>query len=177
MKRVQFKSAEELREIDLEYGKNRFGGDEDWHWMSVALSDAEAAGRRGEVPIGAVVVIDGKIIGRSGNATEVLQDATAHAEMLALRQACAALGSRRLLDATLYATLEPCAMCAGAIVLARVPRLVFGASDPKAGACGSLRNVVADPRLNHRCQVRSGVLDRECTNLLKDFFAALRSSK
>ncbi|MCH2659072.1 tRNA adenosine(34) deaminase TadA [bacterium] len=145
--------------------------------MGAALSDAEAAGRCGEVPIGAVIVIDGRIVGRGGNATEALQDATAHAEMLALRQACAALGSRRLLDATLYATLEPCAMCAGAIVLARVPRLVFGALDPKAGACGSLRNVVADPRLNHRCQVRGGVRNRECADLLKGFFAALRSDK
>ena len=174
---TQFTSTEELREIDLEYCKDRSGGDEDRHWMGAALSDAEAAGRCGEVPIGAVIVIDGRIVGRGGNATEALQDATAHAEMLALRQACAALGSRRLLDATLYATLEPCAMCAGAIVLARVPRLVFGALDPKAGACGSLRNVVADPRLNHRCQVRGGVRNRQCADLLKGFFAALRSDK
>ena len=95
--------------------------------------------------------------------------------MLALRQACATLGSRRLLDATLYATLEPCAMCAGAIVLARVPRLVFGALDPKAGACGSLRNVAADPRLNHRCKVHGGVRERECADLLKNFFAGTKA--
>jgi tRNA(adenine34) deaminase len=97
--------------------------------------------------------------------------------MLAIRQAAAVVGSRRLLSTTLYATLEPCAMCAGAVVLARIPRLVFGADDAKTGACGSLRNVVEDSRLNHRCEVRSGVLAGECSGLLKDFFAALRSAK
>jgi tRNA(adenine34) deaminase len=145
--------------------------------MREALADARAAGQRGEVPIGAIIVADGRVLGRGGNATEALQDPTVHAEMLAIRQACEAVGSRRLLSTTLYATLEPCAMCAGAMVLARVPRLVFGATDPKAGACGSLRNIVEDPRLNHRCQVRGGVLERECADLLKGFFAALRSAK
>ena len=143
--------------------------------MGEALRDAREAGQRGEVPIGAVIVGDGRILGRGGNATEALQDPTVHAEMLAIRQASAAVGSRRLLSTTLYATLEPCAMCAGAIVLARIPRLVYGAEDAKAGACGSLRNVVEDPRLNHRCEVRGGVLARQCADLLKDFFAALRS--
>ncbi len=143
--------------------------------MGEALRDAREAGQRGEVPIGAVIVGDGRILGRGGNATEALQDPTVHAEMLAIRQASAAMGSRRLLSTTLYATLEPCAMCAGAIVLARIPRLVYGAEDAKAGACGSLRNVVEDPRLNHRCEVRGGVLARQCADLLKDFFAALRS--
>jgi tRNA(adenine34) deaminase len=143
--------------------------------MGEALRDAREAGQRGEVPIGAVIVGDGRILGRGGNATEALQDPTVHAEMLAIRQASAAMGSRRLLSTTLYATLEPCAMCAGAIVLARIPRLVYGAEDAKGGACGSLRNVVEDPRLNHRCEVRGGVLARQCADVLKDFFAALRS--
>ena len=150
---------------------------EDSRWMLEALREAERAGRRGEVPVGAVVVGAGRVLGRAGNAIEAAQDPTAHAEMLALRQAAAALGTRRLLATTLYVTLEPCAMCAGAAVLARVPRLVFGAADPKAGACGSLRNVAEDPRLNHRCQVRGGVLERECAELLKGFFVALRAAK
>ena len=150
---------------------------EDGRWMLEALREAERAGRRGEVPVGAVVVGAGRVLGRAGNAIEAAQDPTAHAEMLALRQAAAALGTRRLLATTLYVTLEPCAMCAGAAILARVPRLVFGAADPKAGACGSLRNVAEDPRLNHRCQVRGGVLERECAELLKGFFVALRAAK
>ena len=150
---------------------------EDGRWMLEALREAERAGRRGEVPVGAVVVGAGRVLGRAGNAIEATQDPTAHAEMLALRQAAAALGTRRLLATTLYVTLEPCAMCAGAAVLARVPRLVFGAADPKAGACGSLRNVAEDPRLNHRCQVRGGVLEQECAELLKGFFTALRAAK
>ena len=150
---------------------------EDSSWMREALREAERAGRRGEVPVGAVVVGAGRVLGRAGNAIEATQDPTAHAEMLALRQAAAALGTRRLLATTLYVTLEPCAMCAGAAVLARVPRLVFGATDPKSGACGSLCNIAADPRLNHRCQVRGGVLERECAELLKEFFMALRAAK
>ncbi len=150
---------------------------EDSHWMREALREALRAGRRGEVPVGAVVVGAGRVLGRAGNAIEATQDPTAHAEMLALRQAAATLGTRRLLATTLYVTLEPCAMCAGAAVLARVPRLVFGATDPKSGACGSLCNIAADPRLNHRCQVRGGVLERECAELLKGFFMALRAAK
>ena len=136
--------------------------------MLEALREAECAGRRGEVPVGAVVVGAGRVLGRAGNAIEATQDPTAHAEMLALRQAAAALGTRRLLATTLYVTLEPCAMCAGAAVLARVPRLVFGAADPKSGACGSLRNCggssaqssLSGPRWSARarmCRVAQGV--------------------
>lgn len=146
----------------------------DIHWMRQALELAERAGHSGEVPIGALVVREGEVIGRGVNGLEGRQDPTAHAEMQAIRQAAAALGSRRLLEAVLYVTLEPCAMCAGAVVLARIPRLVFGAFDPKSGACGSLRNLVQDPRLNHRCGVAGGVLERECAELLKRFFSRLR---
>jgi len=144
--------------------------------MGQALAEAEQAGDRDEVPVGALVVRDGRVIGRGANAIELGQDPTGHAEMRAIRQAANALGSRRLLDTTLYVTLEPCAMCAGAVVLARIPRLVFGANDPKTGACGSLRNVVQDGRLNHRCAVMSGVLATECAELLRRFFEQLRSA-
>ncbi|MFH1571186.1 MAG: tRNA adenosine(34) deaminase TadA [Gemmatimonadota bacterium] len=147
----------------------------DIYWMRRALARAELALERGEVPVGAVVVADGAVIGAGWNATETRQDATAHAELLALQQAAAATGSRRLSDSTLYVTLEPCAMCAGAIVLARVGRLVFGAYDPKGGACGTVRNVVEDPRLNHCCRVRGGVLESECAGQLQAFFARLRA--
>ncbi|MBM3277030.1 MAG: nucleoside deaminase [Candidatus Handelsmanbacteria bacterium] len=150
---------------------------EDLHWMRQALELAAQAARLGEVPVGAVVVREGQVIGRGLNGLECAQDPTAHAEMQAIRQAAAALGSRRLLDAVLYVTLEPCAMCAGAAVLARLPRLVFGALDPKAGACGSLRNLAQDPRLNHRCRLTGGVLAEESAALLKDFFAGLRTKE
>ncbi len=149
----------------------------DAHWMRQALAEAMRAREEEEVPVGALIVRDGLVIGRGANATERQQDPTAHAEMLAIRQAVATAESRRLLDATLYVTLEPCAMCAGAVVLARIPRLVFGAFDPKSGACGSLRNVVQDSRLNHVCTVEGGVLDEECADLLKQFFAQLRSAE
>jgi tRNA(adenine34) deaminase len=148
----------------------------DLFWMRQALAEAEGAGGRGEVPVGALIVRDGQVIGRGANAVEQGQDPTGHAEMRAIRQAAETLGSRRLLEATLYVTLEPCAMCAGAVVLARIPRLVFGAFDPKTGACGSLRNVVQDGRLNHRCVVVSGVLAEECADLLRRFFDQLRSA-
>ena len=148
--------------------------DEDIYWMRRALALARAAGRAEEVPVGALVVSAGRVVGQGANATEMRQDPTAHAEMAAIATAAAALGSRRLVDATLYVTLEPCAMCAGAIVLARIPRLVFGAYDPKTGACGSLRNVVQDERLNHRSAVVGGVLMEECATLLQEFFARLR---
>ena len=147
----------------------------DLHWMRQALGHAAEAGRRGEVPVGAVLVHEGRLLAHGANDIEAPQDPTGHAEMLAIRRAAQGLGSRRLLDTCLYVTLEPCAMCAGAIVLARVPRLVFGAHDPKTGACGSLRNVVADERLNHRVRVRGGVLEEECGALLRGFFARLRS--
>ena len=121
--------------------------------MRLALREAERALEHGDVPIGAVVVRGGEVIAAGHNERELRQDPTAHAEILALREAAQALGSWRVLDATLYVTLEPCAMCAGAIVLARVPRVVFGASDPKAGACGSVLDVLGEPRLNHRPEV------------------------
>jgi tRNA(adenine34) deaminase len=149
----------------------------DAYWMRQALAEAVEARERGEVPVGALIVKDGLVIGRGGNDIERQQDPTAHAEMLTIRRAVATEKSRRLLDATLYVTLEPCAMCAGAVVLARIPRLVFGAFDPKSGACGSLRNVVQDGRLNHYCSVVGGMLEAECAGLLKRFFAQLRSAE
>jgi tRNA(adenine34) deaminase len=142
--------------------------------MRAALRQAEEAAREGEVPVGAVAVCEGKIIGRAHNEREKLRDPTAHAEMLVLTQAAAALERWRLEGVTLYVTLEPCLMCAGAIVNARVDRLVFGASDPKAGACGSLYNVGLDSRLNHRFAVLGGVLEDECAALLRDFFRPRR---
>ena len=145
-------------------------------WLRSALEEARSAGSAGDVPVGAVIVYDGAVIGRGQNRVERLCDPTAHAEMLAIREACAALGYERLAGATLYVTLEPCAMCAGAIVLARLDRLVFGAADPKAGACGSLCDIVRDPRLNHQVEVKGGVLEEACSRLLKDFFRARRAA-
>jgi tRNA(adenine34) deaminase len=142
----------------------------------MALAEAECAAQAEEVPVGAVVVKDGRVLGRGHNRTRLDEDPTAHAEMVAIRAAANALGSWRLEGCSLYVTLEPCAMCAGAIVLARLDRLVFGAADPKAGACGSLRNVVEDPRLNHRIKVGRGVLERECGEVLKAFFRARRGA-
>ena len=143
--------------------------------MRLALREAEAALAHDDVPIGAVVVRDGELAGAGHNERELRQDPTAHAEILALREASRAVGSWRLLDCVLYVTLEPCAMCAGAIVLARVGRVVFGALDPKAGACGSVLNVIDEPRLNHRPEVAGGVLADECAGLLRAFFAARRA--
>jgi len=142
--------------------------------MRAALRDAREAAGADEVPVGCVIVHDGLVIGRAHNQTETLQDATAHAEIVAIGAASTALGSWRLTDCTLYVTLEPCAMCAGAIILARVPRLVYGAFDPKAGACGSVLDVIHEPRLNHRVEVTPGVLAAECGELLREFFAAKR---
>jgi tRNA(adenine34) deaminase len=142
--------------------------------MRAALRDAQAAAEADEVPVGCVVVHDGLVIGRGHNQTVTLQDATAHAEIVAIGAASGALGSWRLLDCTLYVTLEPCAMCAGAIILARVPRLVYGAIDPKAGACGSVLDVIHERRLNHRVEVVPGVLAGECGELLRGFFAKRR---
>ncbi|MDX8153597.1 tRNA adenosine(34) deaminase TadA [Patulibacter brassicae] len=148
---------------------------DDARWMREAIAEAHAAEAHGDVPIGAVVVADdGRVLGRGHNRRELDADPTAHAEVLALREAAAAVGSWRVLDATLYVTLEPCAMCAGAIVLSRVPRVVYGCTDPKAGACGSVLDVTAEPRLNHRPAVVGGVLADECAGLLRDFFAARR---
>jgi tRNA(adenine34) deaminase len=153
------------------------GAGDDESWMREALAQATAAGAAGEVPVGAIVVRDGRLIARNGNRTVRDGDATAHAEMLALRGASAARGTWRLEGCTLYVTLEPCAMCAGAMVLARLERVVFGAWDPKAGMAGSVGDLLRHPRLNHRPQVRGGVLERECGALLSAFFAARRQGK
>jgi tRNA(adenine34) deaminase len=142
--------------------------------MQAALREARASDERDEVPVGCVIVHDGTIVGRGHNQVEALHDATAHAEILAIGAASTALQSWRLTDCTMYVTLEPCAMCAGAIILARVPRLVYGAADPKAGACGSVLDVIHERRLNHRVDVESGLLADECGTLLKRFFARKR---
>jgi tRNA(adenine34) deaminase len=139
-------------------------------WMEIALEEARSARARGEVPVGAVAVRGAAIVGRGRNCTEELQDPTAHAEMLALRETARALGSWRLLGVTLYVTLEPCAMCSGACVLARIDRLVYGADDPKAGMSGSLASLPDDPRLNHRVDIVRGVRADECGALLREFF-------
>lgn len=143
--------------------------------MAIALEEAAAAVAHGDVPVGAVIAVDGRVIARRHNERERTGDPTAHAEVLALRDAAAALGTWRLDGATLVVTLEPCLMCAGAMVNARVGRVVFGAADPKAGACGTLYNVCADPRLNHNPQVRHGVLAEQCGALLTEFFATRRA--
>ena len=145
-------------------------------WMEAALDEARNALAGGEVPVGAVAVHSGQIIGRGRNYTVELQDPTAHAEILALREAASALGSWRLIGVTLYATLEPCAMCSGACVLARIDRLVYGADDPKAGMSGSLASIPDDSRLNHRVDIVRGVLAEQCGALLKDFFRSRRGS-
>jgi len=146
----------------------------DEHFMRLALREAERALEHDDVPVGAVVVRDGEVVGAGRNERELRQDPTAHAELLALREAARSLGSWRLLDCVLYVTLEPCAMCAGAIVLARVPRVIFGAHDPKAGAAGSVLDVLAEPRLNHRPELASGLLRAEAAALLADFFDSRR---
>ncbi|MBV9335070.1 MAG: tRNA adenosine(34) deaminase TadA [Solirubrobacterales bacterium] len=146
----------------------------DEYFMRLALREAERALEHDDVPIGAVIVKDGELIGAGHNERELRADPTAHAELIALREAARALGSWRVLDAVMYVTLEPCAMCAGAIVLARVPRVVFGASDPKAGAAGSVLDVLDVPQLNHRPQVQSGLLAADCAELLRTFFAPRR---
>lgn len=148
----------------------------DRHFMALALEEARRAAERGEVPVGAVVTVDGQVLSARGNERELLHDPTAHAEMLALREAADKAGGWRLQDATLYVTLEPCAMCAGAIVLARLKRLVYAADDPKAGAAGSIFNVVGHPALNHNPEVRAGVMADEASQILRQFFEAKRTS-
>ncbi len=143
-------------------------------FMQEALAQAEKAYALGEVPVGAVVVLGDEVIGRGHNLREVLKDASAHAEMLAMRRAASYLGDWRLNEAVLYVTLEPCPMCAGAIVQFRVGTLVYGAADPKAGAVDSLMDLVRDPRFNHRVEVVAGVLHEECGELLRRFFRELR---
>jgi tRNA(adenine34) deaminase len=147
---------------------------EDRELMQAAIDEARAAAVHGDVPIGAVVAIDGEIIARGRNERELSQDPTAHAEILALRAAAEHVGHWRVLGATLYVTLEPCSMCAGAIVLARIARVVFGTADPKAGACGSVLDVTGEPRFNHRPLVEQGLMAAECGDLLREFFAARR---
>jgi len=142
--------------------------------MRLALREAERALEHEDVPIGAVLVRDGEVVASAHNERELRGDPTAHAEILALREASRALGGWRVLETVMYVTLEPCAMCAGAIVLARVPRVVYGASDPKAGACGSVLDLLDVPALNHRPDVASGLLAEECAALLRGFFAARR---
>jgi tRNA(adenine34) deaminase len=146
----------------------------DEYFMRLALREAARALDHDDVPIGAVIVKDGEVIGSGHNEREVRDDPTAHAELIALRDAARSLGSWRVLETVMYVTLEPCAMCAGAIVLARVPRVVYGADDPKAGAAGSVLNVLDVPQLNHRPQVESGLLAGESAELLREFFAPRR---
>ena len=146
----------------------------DPRWMTAALTEARAAAAFGDVPVGAVIVRDGEVIARAANRTVRDQDPTAHAELLAIRAASALLGRWRLDDCTLYVTLEPCAMCAGAIVLARIARVVLGAWDEKAGMVGSVGDLLRHPRLNHRPEVASGVLEAESSALLREFFAERR---
>jgi tRNA(adenine34) deaminase len=149
--------------------------DRDEQWMRAAIAEARLAEARGEVPVGAVIVHEGQIIGRGHNERESSQDPTAHAEMIAIREAARALGSWRLIDTTLYVTLEPCPMCAGALVNARVPRVVWGCNDPKAGATETLYKIGSDPRLNHQFECTAGVLREESSVLLSAFFAAIRA--
>ncbi len=146
----------------------------DEYFMRLALREAEHALKHDDVPIGAVVVHEGEVIAAAHNEREARQDPTAHAEVLALREAARAVGGWRVLDAVVYVTLEPCAMCAGALVLARVGRVVYGAPDPKAGAAGSVLDVTGEPRLNHRPEVAGGLLGAECGALLGEFFASRR---
>ena len=152
---------EHLHEIDIAF-------------MQQALQLAKQAGEAGEVPVGAIVVKDNVIIGHGSNAPISANDPTAHAEIVAMRDAAQHLGNYRLVDCTLYVTLEPCAMCSGAIQHARIARLVYGASDPKTGACGSVINLMDEPKLNHHTEVTQGILANECGSLLSEFFAARR---
>jgi tRNA(adenine34) deaminase len=163
-------------ETPVPYGTSRQPSGDELRWMREAIAMARSAQARGEVPVGAVVVCSGAIIGHGGNAPISASDPTAHAEIAALREAAAARGNYRLPDCDLYVTLEPCAMCAGAIMHARISRLVFGAPDPKTGACGGVIDLFADARLNHHTSVIGGVLAGECGALLSEFFAARRST-
>ena len=147
---------------------------DDRRFMTLALEQAQHAAAQGEVPVGAVLVIGGEVLAARGNERERRHDPTAHAEMLALRDAAAIVGGWRLREATLYVTLEPCAMCAGAIVLARIARLVYGADDPKAGAAGSIFNIADHPALNHSSDIRAGLMAAEASEILREFFAGRR---
>jgi tRNA(adenine34) deaminase len=151
-----------------------FVSDKDLEFMQMALDKARLAPALGEVPIGAVMVLDGQVLAQVHNFREVWQDPTAHAEVVAIREAASRLGTWRLTGTSLYVTVEPCSMCAGAIIQSRVSRLVFGAPDPKAGACGSVFNLPAERRLNHRVQVIGGVMEKESQELMQGFFRRLR---
>lgn len=149
-------------------------GNTDIDWMKLALQEAAGAAAEGEVPVGALVVSNGEIVGRGNNRNLHENDPTAHAEIVALRDAATQMGNHRILGCTLYSTIEPCAMCAGAMIHARIARLVYGAHDPKAGAAGSVLAVINHPRLNHRIEVTSGVLEADCAELLSKFFQERR---
>ena len=149
----------------------------DEHFMHLAMAEARRAETIGEVPIGAVLVLDGEIVGKGHNRREVSNDPTAHAEMLAIRDAADRLDSWRLLDTALYVTLEPCPMCMGAIILARIPRVVYACRDPRAGAAGSLFDLSCDERLNHRVEITEGILQQETSEMLSGFFRRLRDRK
>ena len=151
--------------------------EEDLVFMRIALEQAAQSAAIGEVPIGAVLVHQGTIVAQSHNHRETWQDPTAHAEMIAIRESAKMLGQWRLIDTTLFVTLEPCAMCLGAIILARIPRLVFGATDPKAGACGSVLDFASNPRLNHRVEVVGGILAEDSQRMLTQFFKAIRTQQ
>lgn len=149
----------------------------DEQFMMEAIIEAKKAEELKEVPIGAVIVMEGKIVARAHNLREIEQNAIAHAELLAIDQACKELGTWRLEESTLYVTLEPCPMCAGAIILSRVKRVVYGAADPKGGCAGTLMNLLKDERFNHQCEVSTGVLETECGQMLSDFFRKIRERK
>ena len=144
------------------------------YWMKKAYAEAEKALKTDEVPVGAIIVKDNIIIARGYNQVETLKDPTAHAEMIAITAACDTLGEKRLDGCTIYVTLEPCPMCAGAIVLARIPRLIYGVADPQAGACGSVYDICRDGCLNHKVEIVSGVMEHECSRILQDFFESIR---
>ena len=148
----------------------------DQAWMQLALEQAQLAAQAGEVPVGALIIKDGEILGRAHNRNLLDRDPTAHAEILALRQAAARLGNHRLIGCTLYSTIEPCSMCAGALIHARISRLVYGAADPKAGAAGSVLQVLNHPSLNHKMEVTSGILAEKCSAILQDFFRQKRGA-
>ena len=151
--------------------------EDDLVFMRIALEQAAQSAAIGEVPIGAVLVHHGTIVAQSHNHRETWQDPTAHAEMIVIRESAKMLGQWRLIDTTLFVTLEPCAMCLGAIILARIPRLVFGATDPKAGACGSVLDFASNPRLNHRVDVVGGILAEDSQRMLTQFFKAIRTQQ
>lgn len=149
----------------------------DWDFMKLAIAAAKKAEEINEVPIGAVIVKDGKVVATAYNLREVDQRAIAHAELLAIDQACKNLNTWRLTNCTLYVTLEPCSMCAGAVIQSRIDRVVFGAKDPKGGCVGSIYNLLTEPRFNHQCDIEGGVLEEECGQLLSSFFRKLRKKK